>query len=78
MKIVKSSLKQISFSCPSAWTGLSDDGKSIEIHFRCGRLEFKVENKVKARGERDEFDVSSYIELPEALAILLKEGVECE
>lgn len=78
MKIVKSSLKQISLTCPSAWSGLSEEGQTIEISFRTGRLEFKLEGCVTARGERDQFDVSSYMELDEALALLRKEGIECE
>lgn len=78
MKIVKSSLKQTSFTCPSAWAGLSEDGTPVEISFRTGRLECKTAGKVVARGERDQFDISSYMELDEALSILRKEGIESE
>lgn len=78
MKIVKSSLKQTSFACPSSWDGLLEDGSSIEIHFRCGRLELRDGKKVLARGDKDQFDISSFIELDHALAILAAEGVESE
>lgn len=76
MKIEKSSLKQTSFTCPSSWSGLLNDGSQIEIHFRCGRLELRGNKEILARGERDPFDVSSFMELEEALKILEKEGIE--
>lgn len=78
MKIVKSSLKQTSFTCPSSWAGLSDDGNEIEIHFRRGRLELRVKGRIFAEGERDQFDISSFMELDDALLILRKLGVESE
>jgi hypothetical protein len=78
MKIVKSSLKQTSFTCPSSWTGLSDDGQEIEIHFRRGRLELRSDGGVIAEGDRDQFDISSFMELEEALQILEKQGVRSE
>ncbi len=78
MKIIKSSLKQTSFSCPSAWAGQLEDGTQIEITFRTGRLQLKTGDKNLLRGERDQFDVSSYMELDEALAILAKGGVGSE
>jgi hypothetical protein len=78
MKIIKSSLKQTSFTCPSSWSGLSDDGSEIEIHFRLGRLELRSKSKVLAKGERDAFDVTSFMELEEALLILAKQGFESE
>lgn len=78
MKIVKSSLKQTSLTCPSAWTGLLDDGTEIQIHFRCGRLELRGNGRALAKGERDQFDVSSFMELDEALKILAKDGIESD
>lgn len=78
MKIIKSSLQQTSLTCPSSWSGVLDDGSEILIHFRCGRLELRQGKDVLAEGERDGFDVSSYMELEDALTILQKRGVESE
>lgn len=78
MKLIKSSLEQTSLSCPSSWKGRLDDGSEIVISFRCGKLELKNGNKILAKGEKDQFDISSYIELQDALKILAKEGIESE
>jgi hypothetical protein len=77
MKIVRDSLKQTSVTCPSAWVGLTDDGSPLEISFRTGRLVLSLEGRVSLTTDRDQFDVSSYITLDEALSVLKeKEGVE--
>lgn len=78
MKIVKSSLKQTSFTCPSAWSGLTDAGVELEIHFRLGKLVLRSGGRILAEGERGQFDVSSFMDLDEALEILCKQGVEVE
>jgi hypothetical protein len=78
MKIVKASLTQTSFSCPSSWVGRLSNKKQIEIHFRQGRLELRCKGEVLVRGERDQFDISSFMDLDEALAILEREGVKSE
>jgi hypothetical protein len=78
MKIVKTSLKQTSLTCPSSWEGRLSNKKEIEIHFRRGRLELRCKGEVLVQTERDQFDVSSFMDLDEALAILEKEGVKSE
>lgn len=78
MKIVKSSLTQTSLTCPSSWEGRLSNKKEIEIHFRRGRLELRSKGKVLVEAERDQFDVSSFMDLDEALAILEKQGVKSE
>lgn len=78
MKIILESLVQTSRTCPATWTGKTVEGDPIEIHFRLGRLNLKVNDRVEITTERSEFDISSYIELPEALKLLEKAGVECE
>lgn len=78
MKIVLDSLVQVSKTCPAVWTGTNTNGDSIEIYFRLGRLDLKVDGRVELTTERSEFDISSYIELPEALKLLEKAGVESE
>lgn len=78
MKIVKSSLKQTSLTCPSSWVGRLSNKKEIEIHFRRGKLELRCKGEVLVEGERDQFDVSSFMDLDEALAILERAGVKSE
>lgn len=78
MKLIKSSLEQISLSCPSSWKGSLEDGTEVIITFRCGKLELKSGNRILIKGDKDQFDISSYIELQDALKILAKEGVESE
>ena len=78
MKIVKSSLQQTSVTCPSSWKGRLSNKKEIEIHFRQGRLELRCKGEVLVSGERDQFDVSSFMDINEALVILEKEGVKSE
>jgi hypothetical protein len=78
MKINKSSLTQTSFTCPSSWVGCLDSGKECEIHFRRGKLELRSEGKIIFEGERDQFDVSSFMDLEEALKIIEKGGIESE
>lgn len=76
MKIIRSSLKQTSLTCPSSWEGVLEDGRAFEIYFRLGRLDFKIAGRLQLQTEKDEFDITSYIELEEALKLLSKEGIE--
>lgn len=76
MKIMRASLKQTSLTCPSSWEGVLEDGRSFEIYFRLGRLDFKIEGRSHIKTEKDEFDITSYIDLEDALKLLSKEGIE--
>lgn len=78
MKILLTSLKETSRTCPSAWEGQTSDGVDVKISFRTGRLDVIMNGTTELRTGREPICVSSYILLPEVLELLKKEGVEFE
>ena len=70
-KIKFSLLKRTNLGCPSIWEYDLDD-KHIKLHFRIGRFTHFINNTKIYEIERDQFDISGYMEDEDLYKLLAK------